>query len=90
MFSRYLPISNYSTAFHGICIGTVVWDPHHVVYVNMFEKIQQRVARWVTGCFDQYSSVSTMLSTLKWPPLAKHQEISRLSLFHKIMYNNYL
>ena len=68
--------------------ASVVWDPYHISYSNMLEKIQRRAARWVTGCFDKYSSVSTILCSLGWPTLPQHWKISRLSLFHKIIYNS--
>ena len=50
--------------------ASVVWDSHLNVYINMLEKIQRRAARRMTGCYDRYSSVTTMLSSLKWPTLA--------------------
>ena len=53
----------------------------------MLEKIQRRIARWVSGCYDRYSSVSAIIASLKWPSLAQHRKVSRLSLFHKIMYD---
>ena len=45
--------------------ASVVWDPHLNVYISMLEKIQRRAARWVKGCYDRYSSVTTMLASLK-------------------------
>ena len=56
----------------------------------MLEKIQQRAARWMTGCYNRYSSVSVILSSLKWLSTAQHYEVSRLSLFHKIMHDTSL
>ena len=63
---------------------SVVWDPHLNVYINML----RRAARWVTGCYGRYSSVTTMLASLKWPTLAQRRKIARLKLFYKIMYNS--
>ena len=68
--------------------ASVVWDPHLNVYISMLEKIQRRAARWVKGCYDRYSSVTTMLASLKWPTLAQRRKIARLKLFYKIMYNS--
>ena len=65
--------------------ASVVWDPHLNVYISMLEKIQRRAARWVKGCYDRYSSVTTMLASLKWPTLAQRRKIARLKLFYKII-----
>ena len=68
--------------------ASVVGDPHLNVYISMLEKIQRRAARWVKGCYDRYSSVTTMLASLKWPTLAQRRKIARLKLFYKIMYDS--
>ena len=65
--------------------ASVVWDPHLNVYISMLER---RAARWVKGCYDRYSSVTTMLASLKWPTLAQRRKIARLKLLYKIMYNS--
>ena len=67
----------------------MVWDPHHITYIDILEKIQQRAAslRWMTRCYNRYSSVSVILSSLNWLSIAQHYEVSRLSLFHKIMHD---
>ena len=61
--------------------ASAVWDPHLNVYINMLEKIQKRAPRWVTGCYDRYSSVTTMLASLQWPTLAQRRKIARLHEF---------
>ena len=63
--------------------ASVVWDPYHINYSNMLKKIQRRAARWVTGCFDKYSSVTTILCSLGWPTLAQHQKYHDWAYFIK-------
>ena len=46
--------------------GVYMWDMH--VYMNVLEKILKRAARWITGCYDRYSSVTNMLTYLNGLP----------------------
>ena len=49
---------------HGM--GLTFLDTHTV---STLEKIQKRAARWAFSDYNYLSSVSAMLSHLKWPPL---------------------
>jgi len=62
------------------------WDPHQGYLIYDLEKIQRRAARWVLSDYNHCSSVTNMLSFLKWPILQERRRINRLSQFHKIVY----
>ncbi|KAL8603552.1 hypothetical protein ACOMHN_052781 [Nucella lapillus] len=53
-----------------------VWDPYTDKDIKMLEKIQRRVARWVTHRHRKTSSVQDMLETLHWPPPHRAKEKS--------------
>ena len=64
-----------------------VWDPYQEYLKYDLEKIQRRAARWVLSNYNyNYSSVTDMLKTLKWPTLQERRNISRLSQLHKIIH----
>ena len=48
----------------------IIWDPHQQYLIDDIEKMQRRAARWITGDYRFTSSVTEMISTLKWPSLA--------------------
>ena len=71
---------------HKILVNTSVRSMQIMyIWLNMLEKIQRRAARWITGCYDRYSSVTTILTLLKWPTLALRRKIARLNLFYSIL-----
>ena len=49
--------------------ATIIWDTYQQYLIDDIEKIQRRAARWVTGDYHLTSSVSEMISALKWPSL---------------------
>ena len=49
--------------------------------------VQRRAARFVTGRYGMFESVTQMLEQLTWIPLSKRRENSRLILFYKIINN---
>jgi hypothetical protein len=77
------------TAFNTLVRPTIeycsaVWDPHTHLYARRLEMVQRRAARWVTGRFNNTSSVSDMLSHLGWRSLAQRRVDSRLVMMYKI------
>ena len=49
----------------------VVWDPHTAQDVNKLEMVQRRYARYTSRDYGRTSSVTAMLKTLGWEPLAE-------------------
>ena len=49
--------------------AAIIWDPYQQHLIDDIEKIQRRAARWVMGDYRFTSSVTEMISTLKWPLL---------------------
>ena len=66
--------------------STPAWNPYLDKDVNELEKIQRRAARFVSGNYSQYSSVSEMISRLNWDSLEYRRTMSSLTLFFKIYY----
>ena len=61
-----------------------IWDPYLAKHKDQLEAIQRRAARFVTGDFSRYSSVSAMMRDLNWLPLEERRKLARLALFYKI------
>ena len=55
--------------------ATSAWDPHLKSHVNNIEMVQRRAARFVNSDYRQTSSVSPMLSSLKWPTLQSRRTL---------------
>ena len=64
-----------------------VWDAYQKYLIHA-KKSQGRAARWVMLDYSPYSSVTEMLKLLEWPTLETRRCLSRLSLFHKIVYHS--
>ena len=62
-----------------------VWSPYTKENINKIKKIQRRAARWVSNDFS-YSSVTDMLSNLRWRSLENRCTDTRLAMFYKITY----
>ena len=61
-----------------------VWDPSGVGLQNELEKVQNRVARFVTGNYNfETGSMTGILEHLKWESLKKRRRDSRLILLYK-------
>ena len=52
--------------------------------VNQIEMVQRRAARWVTGRYNNTSSVSDMLQSLGWRSLEQRRVDARLTMLYKI------
>ena len=46
--------------------GSSVWDPFRQYQIDAVEMVQRRAARFVTGQYNRYQSVTSMLQELKW------------------------
>ena len=64
--------------------GSSVWDPHTLGLQEELEKVQNRLARFVTGNYDfETGSMTGILGQLKWESLKKMRKDSRLILLYK-------
>ena len=98
---RNLPIKNVAVkemAYKGLVRPILeycapVWDPHHKKYIKELEMVQRRAARFAVGRYhnrhnwQDSSSVTAMLDTLKWEPLHLRRKRARLAVFYKIQYS---
>ena len=58
-----------------------VWDPYYNSDIYKLEKVQRRAARWALSDYSRESSVTSLLSSLKWPTLQQRRLLSRLITF---------
>ena len=75
--SRIRPILEYSG---------VVWDPHNAQDVNKLEMAQHRYARYTSRDYGRTSSVSAILKTLGWEPLAERRAKARITMMYRIVH----
>jgi len=61
-----------------------VWDPYYNTDIYKLEKVQRRAARWIVTDYSR-NSVTLFLSSLGIPTLQQRRQISRLTLFYKII-----
>ena len=75
----------YSTLVRPILeYASCTWDPHKTGQVNKLEGIQRKAACFCVGNFNSSSSVTQMLSDLKWETLETRRERNRLTMLFKI------
>lgn len=67
--------------------ASTVWSPHADCHINQLEMIQRRAARFVMSDYTRQSSVSDMLTSLKWDTLKQRRDASRLSMLYRIQHN---
>jgi len=65
---------------------TCAWAPIHKVTFDKSEAVQRRAARFVTGDFHLTSSVTQMLTSLKWKSLNRRRNVSRLQMMYKTIH----
>ena len=65
--------------------SSIIWDAHYQKDITSVEKIQRRAARFVTGDFSYYSSVTKMIKDLGWSDLAHRRRDARLTMLFKII-----
>ena len=64
---------------------SAAWDPHLAKDKDSPERIQRRAARWITGTYDQKTSVTALLQQLKLEPLEERRRVNRLAFVYKIL-----
>ena len=64
--------------------ASTVWDPHTARNINAVEMVQRRAARFTTGNYHRTSSVSTILSALKWDSLQLRRARARTIMLFRI------
>ena len=67
--------------------ATCVWAPHTQCNIDKLEAVQRRAARFVIGDFRSTSSVTQMLTTLKWNSLNYRRNMLRLQMMYKIIHH---
>ena len=65
--------------------ASAVWSPYTKENIKNNENVQRRAARSVTNDYSSYSSVTDMLSNLKWQSLENRRTNKRLTMFFKIV-----
>ena len=64
--------------------GCCVWDPHHQVHIEQFEKIQKRAARFATGNHIlRPGQTEVNMRRLSWKPLQERRAKTKLCTFYK-------
>lgn len=74
--SRVRPQAEYASS---------VWCPYTKSNIDSIEMVQRRAARWVTGNYSHYDSVTEMLKNLGWRSLEQRRYDARLLMFCKIV-----
>jgi hypothetical protein len=64
-----------------------VWDPFRRYQIDAVEMVQRRAARFVTGQYNRYQSVTSMLQELKWTSLQQRRQEQRLVNLYKCVNN---
>ena len=64
----------------------VVWDPHNAQDVNKLEMAQHRYARYTSRDYGRTSSVSAILKTLGWEPLAERRAKAHITMMYRIVH----
>ena len=67
--------------------GSSVWDPFRQYQIDAVEMVQRRAARFVTGQYNRYQSVTSMLQELKWTTLQQRRQEQRLVNLYKCVNN---
>ena len=63
--------------------SSCVWDPHTKSNISKLEMVQRRAAaRYTCNRFHNTSSVTNMLTELKWPQLQLRRTRTRLIFFY--------
>ena len=77
----------YESLIHPILeYSGVVWDPHNAQDVNKLEMAQHRYARYTSRDYGRTSSVSAILKTLGWEPLAERRAKARITMMYIIVH----
>jgi hypothetical protein len=60
------------------------WGPYQEGHINQLEAVQRKAARFCMGDYKQKSSVTKMISELKWDSLETRRRRTRLTMMYKI------
>ena len=52
--------------------AATVWEPYTENEISSIEKVQHRVAKWVSNWHRQSTYFSTIMDSLEWPSLHQH------------------
>jgi len=69
----------------GMEYASIIWDPHFIKDSDALERVQRRVACWITSKHDRGTSVTALLHQLHLEPLEERRHISRLTFLYKIL-----
>ena len=64
--------------------ASCVWDPHTQANISRIEMVQRQSARWVLGRYHNTSSVTDMLSHLRWRSQEMRRADARLCMLYKM------
>jgi hypothetical protein len=69
--------------------GSSVWDPFRQYQIDAVEMVQSRsrAARFVTGQYNRYQSVTSIFQELKWTSLQQRRQEQRLVNLYKCVNN---
>ena len=67
--------------------ASCAWAPYTKKHKEILEKVQNAAARYVTGQYSRYTSVSDLIQQLKWNTLEHRRRVEDLTMFHKIEKN---
>ncbi len=67
--------------------ASIVWDPHTQKDIDRIEGVQRRAARFVCNDYSRHSSISQMMTELRWTPLKERRRDQRLTFFHRIVHD---
>ena len=60
-----------------------VWDPYTSVNISRLESVQRRAARFVRSCYSRDQSVTKMLRSMNWTPLAERRARAKVTVAYK-------
>ena len=63
--------------------AAAAWDPHTKRDIAELEKVQRRAARFAKSDYRRTTSVTELLSDLKWEPLSLRRKNTRLAMLFK-------
>ena len=66
--------------------ASVIWCPHTTCDITALEAVQHKAARFVCNDFLSYSSVTVMMSNLKWNSLEDKRKQALLIMFYIILF----
>ena len=71
----------------GLEYASVVWDPFLQMEIDRLEKIQRRVARFVTNNYRRESGLTStkLVDSLGWDCLQKRRKTARLCMLYKVI-----